>query len=409
MIPGLRPPKVRQALISEMQAEGGDPDALLAVDGEVHFVQYGSKDLHIEMSSLIPKQDWVTVVLLGKSVDRARPSEFLGIMQQFVELPHIRRLLPPGVRLRPGCSCHPNMTVGAASEPFGTRVALTGDLAVSRLYKDGLYSAWTTSAALADCILERGVDRDSLRRGYAPVVQGVRPGQPVRPGDLPAQPLGLLPPGAQQGPLPGRPHRAQDHPPGAQWRLATVLWQIASGDESYRRIFGAMLHPASGWLDPDRRPPRHDTKPGDRAAVRAGLEGHRPASDRRVARRSRAQTSGTLLGPRARTAARAPEMERMYSIRIRAERGRDLPATGQIRRSGPRVLQAALCQRAADRGSAQRGGDRSATRGSGAGRGEPSCSRSPWSCSRRCRGATCSTASSMASAGQASSRSTWSG
>ena len=52
-------------------ASGGDPDVLLAVDGEVHFAQYGSKDLHIEMSSLIPKQNWVTVVLLGKSIDRA--------------------------------------------------------------------------------------------------------------------------------------------------------------------------------------------------------------------------------------------------------------------------------------------------------------------------------------------------
>ena len=185
MIPGLRPPKVRQALISEMQADGGDPDALLAVDGEVHFAQYGAQDLHIEMSSLIPKQNWVTVVLLGKSIDRALRSEYPGIMQRFVELPHIRRLLPPGVRLRPGCSCHPNMTVGAAREPFGTRVALAGDLAVSRLYKDGLYSAWTTSAALADCILDRGIDRDSLRRWYAPVVKAFDRDNRYGRGDLP--------------------------------------------------------------------------------------------------------------------------------------------------------------------------------------------------------------------------------
>ena len=113
MIPGLRPPEgPPRAHLRDAGAGAASPTCCWRVDGEVHFAQYGSKDLHIEMSSLIPKQNWVTVVLLGKSVDRAQPSEFLGIMQRFVELPHIRRLLPPGVQLRPGCSCHPNMTVG---------------------------------------------------------------------------------------------------------------------------------------------------------------------------------------------------------------------------------------------------------------------------------------------------------
>jgi len=317
MIPGLRPPKVRQALISEMQAEGGDPDVLLAVDGEVHFAQYGSRDLHIEMSSLIPKQNWVTVVLLGKSIDRARPSEFLEIMQQFVELPHIRRLLPPGVRLHPGCSCHPNMTVGAAREPFGPRVALAGDMAVSRLYKDGLYSAWTTSAALADCILERGIDRDSLRRWYAPVVKAFD--RDNRFGEV----IFLLSRWVFSHPALSRVlYQAvlteRKTTPRVRWRLATVLWQIASGDESYRRILGSMLHPASGWLI---------LTGGLLATIRnqmterwfgldwRGIGRHQTgvSLEDRVRKR---QELFSVLGLEAAT--RAPEMERAYSIRIRA-------------------------------------------------------------------------------------------
>src|SRR5680860_1234993 len=77
LIPDYRPPKVRQALISEMQ---GEEDDLRYMAGELHFAQYGSKDLRIEMSSLIPKERWMTVVLLGKSVDEARPTEYLALI-----------------------------------------------------------------------------------------------------------------------------------------------------------------------------------------------------------------------------------------------------------------------------------------------------------------------------------------
>ncbi len=317
MIPGLRPPKVRRALISEMQAQGGDPDALLAVDKEVHFAQYGSKDLHIEMSSLIPKQNWMTVVLLGKSVDQARLSEFPDIMQQFVELPHIRRLLPPGVRLRPGCACHPNMTIGATARPYGTRVALTGDIAVSRLYKDGLFSAWTTSAALADCILDRGVDRESLRRGYAPVVKSFdRDNRYGRVIFLLSRLLFSHPALSRvlyQAVLTERKTTPQD-----RWRLATILWQIASGDESYRRIFGRMVHPASIWLI---------FNGGFLVTLRnqvterlfgldwKGIGRHQTGVSLDDLERKRYELFSVLGVARP---DRAPEMERAYSIRIRA-------------------------------------------------------------------------------------------
>ena len=317
LIPALRPPRVRRALISEMRAQGGDPDALLAVDAEVHFCQYGSKSLHVEMSSLIPKQTWVTVVLLGKSVDRARPSEYLGIMQQFVELPHIRRLLPPGVHLRPGCSCHPNMTVGAATHPFGDRVALVGDMAVSRLYKDGLYSAWTTSAALADCLLDGGLDEESLRRRYLPAVRAFardnRYGRVIFRLSRAVFSHPALSRVVYQAVLTERRTTHQEH-----WRLAPVLWQIASGDESYRHIFAAMLSPASAW---------NIVAGGLLVTVRnvaterlfgldwTGVGRHQTGVSIEDRERKRSELFAVLgLDPPART----PEMERVYSIRVRA-------------------------------------------------------------------------------------------
>jgi flavin-dependent dehydrogenase len=53
-MPGFRPPKVRRAVIGEMRAAG---HVRRLMEGQVHFAQYGAKDLDIEMSSLIPKGD----------------------------------------------------------------------------------------------------------------------------------------------------------------------------------------------------------------------------------------------------------------------------------------------------------------------------------------------------------------
>ena len=241
MMPRLRPPKVRRAVICEMQAE---EDLLLTMEGEVHFAQYGSKDLSIEMSSLIPKGRWITVVLLGKSVDRVDRSQYLQIIDEFMALPYIKRLLPRGAHLQIVCACHPNMSVGAARRPFCDRIALVGDMAVSRLYKDGLFSAYSTGSALADCILTEGVDRASLKRRYAPVVRRFHVDN--RFGRV----VFLLSRIVFSNPVLSRviyealvTERKTKREQKRQ--LAGVLWKIASGDDSYRRILKAMIRPAS--------------------------------------------------------------------------------------------------------------------------------------------------------------------
>jgi flavin-dependent dehydrogenase len=244
VLPGFRPPEVRKALICEMQAEA---DLLQYMKGEVHFAQYGSRELHIEMSSLIPKGRWMTVVLLGQSVDRAEPAQYLQIVERFLELPHIRRLLPKTAQLKPVCLCHPNMTVGVARNALGPRIALIGDMVVSRLYKDGIYSAFVTATALADCILRRGIDLPSLRKHYWPAVRNFhvdnRFGRVVFLLSRLVFSHPILSRIVYQALLTERKTKPKDQRP-----LANVLWRIASGDDNYHRILAAMLRPATAWL-----------------------------------------------------------------------------------------------------------------------------------------------------------------
>ncbi|MFH1574412.1 MAG: hypothetical protein ABIG68_10530, partial [Acidobacteriota bacterium] len=157
LMPGFRPPVVRKALIFELEA---DPASVNLLKGEVCFIDYGSRNLQIEMSSLLPKEQFITGVLIGRTIDQAEPMEYQDIVRTFMDLPHIRRLVPRMPELPTACICSPNMTVGTASQPYGDRVAVIGDLAVSRLYKDGIYSAYVTAGGLADAVLSAGIDRE---------------------------------------------------------------------------------------------------------------------------------------------------------------------------------------------------------------------------------------------------------
>jgi flavin-dependent dehydrogenase len=243
VLPSFHPPRVRKALIVEMEAEG---ELLGSMQGEVHFVPYGSKDLHIEMSSLIPKGRWMTVVLLGRSIDRAPLSQYLQVVERFLDLPHMKRALPQQARLRPVCLCHPNMTVGAASNAIGHRIAMIGDVVVSRLYKDGLYSAYLTSSALATCVLDQGIDQRSLESGYWPIVRRID--RDNRFGRL----IFLVTHVVFSHPVLSRVvYQAllteRKTTPNHTRRLADVLWRISSGDDGYGHVFAAMFHPAAVW------------------------------------------------------------------------------------------------------------------------------------------------------------------
>ncbi len=240
-MPRFRSPQVRKSLICELQA---DEESLRVMSGELHFAQYGSRDIKIEMSSLIPKVGYVTVVLLGRSVDEADHSDNAHLVQEFLELPHIRRLLPGKLNLTPICICNPNMTVGAARHPFGRRTAVIGDMVVSRLYKDGILSSYLTAAALVDCISETGIDLLSLKKKYWPVIKRLRRdmwyGKFVFFLERITFSNRVLSRILYQAVITERKTKPQ-----SKRKLAHLLWRTASGDDTYARILASMSRPAT--------------------------------------------------------------------------------------------------------------------------------------------------------------------
>jgi flavin-dependent dehydrogenase len=242
-VTGFHLPKIRKALICEMQTE---EELLRYMRGEVHFAQYGAKNLKIEMSSLIPKGRWVTIVLIGLSIDRATPSQNPQILKDFLELPHIRRFFPRAATFTPVCICNPNMVIGVSRHAYDHRIALVGDMVVSRLYKDGIFSAYTTAAALADCIFNIGIDRTSLKKGYWPVVKKLgidnKFGSTVFLLNRLTFSYRFTGRIFYQAVLSERKTKPED-----KRRLDSILWRIASGDDTYWRILISMFSPATIW------------------------------------------------------------------------------------------------------------------------------------------------------------------
>jgi flavin-dependent dehydrogenase len=245
LVPNYQLPRLRPTLIFELESPSGKTPNL---EGHLHFVEYGSTALRLEMCSLVPKRGYITVVLVGPSIDASPgPAENKRIIDEFLQLPQIRQLLLPGTRLRTACVCNPNLVVSSARQPFADRVAAIGDMATSRLYKDGILSAHHTGSALAETLLGRGVDRQSLQTGYAPTIRSFR-----RDNRFAAVVFFLhrivfsssvLSRVLYQAIITERKAKVAE-----QRRLERILWNIASGDDPYEVTFRAMIHPAALWL-----------------------------------------------------------------------------------------------------------------------------------------------------------------
>ncbi len=241
---GFKPPKVRRTMIFELEA---GEEFTRHMKDTVHFIEYGSKELKIEMCSIIPKGKFVTVALIGESIDEAGVGDNQDIAKKFLELPHIKRIFPANVKLGPVCICNPNMVVGTAENFYGDRIAGIGDIVTSRLYKDGILSAHITSSALADAILSEGVDKDSLRRAYFPVIEKMRIDNLFGEIVFKLNRLVFSSPRLSrivyQAVFTERKYK-----PKGKRVLGNLLWKIASGDDDYKSILKAMFHPNSIFL-----------------------------------------------------------------------------------------------------------------------------------------------------------------
>jgi flavin-dependent dehydrogenase len=242
--PAYVPPRLRKALIVELAAPR---DCIELTGGRLHYVESSADDLRLEMCSLLPKDGFVTITLIGGSVDDAMSNrDNLAVIRRFVATSRARRILPADSELRIRCVCNPSIVVGTATMPFAHRAAAIGDMAATRLYKDGILAAHDMARDLAEVIFERGIDSAALATGYGSTVDQFR--RDNRYARLIFSLYRWFFTSRSWSRIIYQTFASERKSQyGSSRSFEQIFWAVSSGDEDYQQIAWAMIRPATMW------------------------------------------------------------------------------------------------------------------------------------------------------------------
>jgi flavin-dependent dehydrogenase len=222
---GYRPPKSEIMAQDEVERpENWSPDGVNA---------YFQRPRGLNFGAIIPKGRFLNISLLGKGFTRDSVDEFI-VAQDLVE----QLNFTPTSSL---CGCNPRIAVSSARHYYGDRWVAVGDAAVTRLYKDGIGSAYQTSLQAVTTAFEAGVSRQAFRQHYAPVCREIARDNTY--GYLLFRLWSLV----QNTPfILNAWKRAIQHEmdlPPYRRRHIRVLWGMLTGDEPYRKLFLKGVNP----------------------------------------------------------------------------------------------------------------------------------------------------------------------
>lgn len=237
---GFKPAPVNRGFVSEIYL------------GEDVVQQYLGNSMHIflldiprlKFAAVIPKVEYATVCLLGKGIDKE-------LAERFMISPEARSCFPPDLEweyaqkcthgMGQACQCGPRLNMGPAIQPYGDRVVLVGDAAVSRLYKDGIGAAYITAKASVVTALFFGISRQDFLQQYVPVIKRIawdnRIGQVIFWITLFYQKFLFM----RRGMV--RMVHQEVNMASAHRAMSRVLWDTFTGSASYRDIFLRSIHP----------------------------------------------------------------------------------------------------------------------------------------------------------------------
>lgn len=199
---------------------------------EVHVYFQGPPGL--KFGALIPKGAYINVSLLG---DGLRFSDIRTFLQQNHLDAHTFSVQN---RL---CGCAPKIAIAPARCYYGHRWVAVGDAAITRLYKDGIGSAFFTAQKAMETAVFAGISASAFDQHYRPYCQ--RTHRDNRYGKL----LIALWEATIHIPILLHSwihavHQESAMPPDQRIQIR-ILWGMLTGDEDYRSLFWLSLTPKS--------------------------------------------------------------------------------------------------------------------------------------------------------------------
>lgn len=189
---------------------------------------------HLQFAALIPKGEYITLVMLGDQVDEA-------LVNAFLNADEVRRCFPQDQPPPNICHCFPRLNVSEARRPYADRLVFIGDSGVARLYKDGIGSAYRTAKAAANCVALHGFSTRDFGRHYWPacrrIVYDNLIGKLVFSVCHVIQKLRFVRRGVLRMTLQEQQNRELTP------RMSSVLWDVFTGSAPYKEVLLRTLHP----------------------------------------------------------------------------------------------------------------------------------------------------------------------
>jgi flavin-dependent dehydrogenase len=184
--------------------------------------------------ALTPKGNYLNISLLGQDMTTDAISDFIEAQDLKDSLGKIPTSL---------CGCTPRIAIRPARKYFGDRWVAVGDAAVTRLYKDGIGSAFFTSYEAIKTAFHSGISRSDFKRYYAKFCSKIAQDNSYGRVLFRLWSITLNVPyllrlwrniirDEQEGSPEGRLY-------------VRFLWGMFTGDESYRNLFWLMFSPTS--------------------------------------------------------------------------------------------------------------------------------------------------------------------
>ena len=189
----------------------------------------------LDFAAIIPKDDYVTVCLLGRDVDKQ-------LVQSFLDSVEVRACMPPEWEVPAEfCHCSPKISISAARNLFFDRVVFIGDCGSTRLYKDGIGAAYRTSKSAAITAIFDGISAQDFRREFWPLCKDIsndnRVGKFIYAVTRLIQASSTLRRGVW------RMVAHEQIETGGPRRMSSVLWDLFTGSAPYTDVLLRTLHP----------------------------------------------------------------------------------------------------------------------------------------------------------------------
>jgi flavin-dependent dehydrogenase len=215
---GYQPPKTESMAQNEILRPASWPDGQV----DVFFNQPPG----LVFGALVPKGPYLSISLLGSGLNVESISDFLKA----------HHLDERGLSSSTGlCGCLPRVAVSSAKNYFGDRWLTVGDAAVTRLYKDGIGSAYRTAQAAMRISLEKGISKTAFQQYYAPVVNAIAWDNLYGRLSLKLWKLTIANPLLLRGWK--KAIQREVNLPTERQIHHRILWGMFTGDEPYRDLF----------------------------------------------------------------------------------------------------------------------------------------------------------------------------